>query len=207
MKTLQISTTTNFQISRLLLASIIFMVLSMAFSKLNAQTTFQAIPVASTIKVLGSSNLHDWTMIDERPTASAVFSLQDGKISDLTGLTFSMLVKELKSKEDLLNTRAYKAMEADKYTNISFKLTSATISPLPNNHFQIKAYGKLQICGVTKDVILIASAIQNADKSVSCGGTEKLKMSDYGIAPPSFMFGALKVVDEVSINFNLKFKN
>jgi polyisoprenoid-binding protein YceI len=86
-------------------------------------------------------------------------------------------------------------------------MTSATVAPTQGNNYQIKAYGKLQIAGVTKDVMLLANAVQNSDKTINCSGTEKLKMSDYGIKPPTFMLGALKVADEVNINFNLKFKD
>jgi polyisoprenoid-binding protein YceI len=65
----------------------------------------------------------------------------------------------------------------------------------------------MQISGVTKDIVLYADAVQNSDQTVSCTGTAKLKMSDYGISPPTFMLGALKVKDDVTINYNLKFKN
>lgn len=175
--------------------------------QLSAQTSYQSIPTNSSITVQGSSNLHDWTMKDEIMNAGAAFIFKDGKLSDMTALNFSMKVSDLKSSEDLLNSRAYKAMNAEQYPSIVFKLTSATATPLANGHYTIKAIGKLQISGVTKDVVLYADAVQNSDKTISCTGSNKLKMSEYGIKPPTFMFGALKVTDEVTINFNLKFKN
>lgn len=181
--------------------------LLLATLQLSAQTSYQSIPANSSITVLGSSNLHDWTMKDEVMSAGAAFIFKDGKLNDMTALNFSMKVTDLKSSEDLLNSRAYKAMNAEQYPNIVFKLTSATATPLANGHYTIKAYGKLQISGVTKDVVLYADAVQNSDKTITCTGSDKLKMSEYGIKPPTFMFGALKVTDEVTINFNLKFKN
>lgn len=181
--------------------------LLLATLQLSAQTSYQSIPANSSITVKGSSNLHDWTMKDEILNAGAAFIFKDGKLSDMTALNFSMKVTDLKSSEDLLNSRAYKAMNAEKYPTIVFKLTSATSTPLTNGHYTIKASGKLQISGITKDVVLYADAVQNGDKTISCTGSDKLKMSDYGIKPPTFMFGALKVTNEVTINFNLKFKN
>ncbi|OAQ40269.1 hypothetical protein A5893_04765 [Pedobacter psychrophilus] len=184
-----------------------FFILAFTAFNLSAQTSYQSIPANSSIKVSGSSNLHDWTMKDEVLTAASAFIFKDGKLSDMTALSFSTKVVNLKSDEDLLNSRAYKALNTEKYSTINFKLTSATVTPLANGHFTIKAIGKLQISGATKDVVLYADAIQNSDKTISCNGSEKLKMSEYGVKPPTFMLGALKVTDEVTINYNLKFKN
>lgn len=207
MKTLEYPTTSSSNLKRGLAISI-FLLLALTVFKLSAQTTsYQSIPSNSSVKVTGSSNLHDWTMKDEVLTAEAAFIFKDGKLVDMTALNFTMKVKNLKSDEELLNTRAYKAMNADKYSSINFKLSSASATPLSNGHYTIKAYGKLQISGVSKDVILYADAVQNNDQTITCSGTEKLKMSDYGISPPSFMFGALKVKDDLNISFNLKFKN
>jgi polyisoprenoid-binding protein YceI len=208
MKTSKYYPTTVLNHSKKLLVAASFFAASFTSLSANAQkTSYQSIPVTSTVKVLGNSNIHKWNMNNERLASQAAFTFKDGKLSDLSGFSFTMQVKDLKSDEELLNSRAHKALNAEKYTTITFKMTSATVAPTQGNNYQIKAYGKLQIAGVTKDVMLLANAIQNADKTISCSGTEKLKMSDYGIKPPTFMLGALKVADEVNINFNLKFKD
>lgn len=207
MKTLRYPAITNSLVRRGLLV-IILLLLVITVLNVSAQTTsYQSIPATSNVKVSGKSNLHDWTMENDHLVALVAFTFKDGKLDDMSALNLSFKVKELKSKEDLLNSRAYKAMNADKYPTINFKLSSASVTPLSNGHFTIKASGKLQIAGTTKDVIIYADAIQNADKTINCLGTEKIKMSEYGIKPPSFMFGALKVVDDVTISFNIKFKD
>lgn len=207
MKTLQHPNPAFSQLKKGLFLLMLFLFPLTVFN-LNAQTTsYQSIPTNSTVKVSGSSNLHDWVMKGETLTAGSAFIFKNGKLNDMTALNFSMKVTNLKSEESLLNSRAYKAMDADKYTTVNFKLSSATVTPLANGHYTIKALGKLQISAVTKDVVLYADAVQNSDKTISCTGYEKLKMSEYGIKPPSFMLGALKVTDEVTFNFNLKFKN
>lgn len=208
MKTSKYYSTTILNHSKKLLVAIIFFVASLTSLSANAQKiSYQSIPSTSTVKVLGNSNIHKWNMSDQKLSSQAAFTFKDGKLDDLSVFSFTMQVKDLKSDEELLNTRAHKALNADKFTTITFKMTSATVAPTQGNNYQIKAYGKLQIAGVTKDVMLLANAIQNSDKTINCSGTEKLKMSDYGIKPPTFMLGALKVADEVNINFNLKFKD
>lgn len=188
-----------------LILTFLFMITGLS---LNAQTiNYQSVPINSSIKVSGTSNIHDWTMKSEVLNANAAFNFRDGKLNDVTALNFSMKVANLKGKEDLLTTRAHKAMNAAKFTTIAFKLNSATATPLANGQYTIKAIGELEISGTTKVVTLYANALLNSDKSISCSGTHKLKMSEFGVAPPSFMLGALKVKDDVAITYNLKFKN
>ena len=71
--------------------------------------------------------------------------------------------------------------------------------PLP-----YKATGQLTIAGVQKDVALTGTAQPQADTLVM-NGQYDLRMSDYGIKPPTLLLGAIKVADPVVIHFHLKF--
>lgn len=173
-----------------------------------AQTAFNTRSFGSEIQVNGTSNLHDWSMKGSGLSCEAQFTVNSASVLQLltlNGLNFSMPVTNLKSGESLLNTRAYKAMNAEKYSHINFKMSSATISPQGNNRYIIKANGQLTISGVTREVSLQASSSILADHTVVITGSKKIKMSEFGIKPPSFMLGALRTGDEVTIDFNLKF--
>lgn len=164
----------------------------------QAQTAYKVAP-GSQIKVNGTSNIHDWTMAATGFTCDAQITEQG---QDVSALTFTMPVKNLKGKEDLLNTRAYKALKADQHNKITFKLTSATTVPQQK---VVKATGQLTIAGVTKEVPVQVNYSESGDE-VTFTGAKKIKMSEFKIDPPSFMMGALKVADEVTINLNLKLK-
>jgi polyisoprenoid-binding protein YceI len=189
--------------------AIIITIGTLTSSNLLAQTTYNTkIANNSEVKVLGTSNLHDWTMKVKGVTCDAQFTVKPGssvQLLDINSLSFSMPVKNLKSDEDLMDTRAYKALKAEKYTLILFKLVSAEITPQQNNQYQIKATGNLTISGVSREVTLLANGFINADKSISVTGAKKIKMSDFNVTPPSFMLGALRTGDEVNIQFSLKF--
>ena len=156
------------------------------------------------VKVSGSSNLHDWTMEAKNGVIEASLNLASN-VSYLAGiqsLTFNLPVKNLKSTEgSLMDTRAYDALKADKYANISFKLLSATPFANEFNKSQFKVVGELTICGVTKQIGMVAHATKNADGTVTITGQQKLKMTQFNIRPPSFMFGALKVTDNLTIDY------
>ncbi|RRN76707.1 YceI family protein [Pseudoxanthomonas sp. SGD-10] len=157
--------------------------------------------VGSSVKVNGTSNIHDWTMEAKTIPAEVVLEVEGTEVKGIKSLNLTLPVKSLKGKEDLLNTRAYKAMKEDAHKNISFKMTSGSVA-----QNVIKVNGTLTIAGVSKPVALQAKASVNADGTVTVVGSRKLKMSDHGIAPPSFMLGALKVVDDITIEYNLKLK-
>jgi hypothetical protein len=43
-----------------------------------------------------------------------------------------------------------------------------------------------------------------ADGKATAQGEQDVLMTDFGIKPPSFMFGTLKVGNEIKVKFNLK---
>ncbi len=106
-----------------------------------------------------------------------------------------------------MDNRTYKTLNADKYPKITFKLNSAVVTTLQKNKYLIKATGDLVIAGTSQTIVLDVTAVVNADKTISCTGSEKLKLTDYKIEPPSFMLGAMKVKNDLTIQFNLIYKN
>ena len=148
-------------------------------NQLQAQTAFNTKAFNSEVKVLGTSNLHDWTMKGSGLTCEAQFTVNAASIFQLlslNGLTFSIPVNNLKSSEGLLNTRAYKALNAEKYTHINFKLAAAAITPQGNNRYQIKATGMLTISGQSREVTLVANSTTQPDRTVIVTGSKKIKM-------------------------------
>jgi polyisoprenoid-binding protein YceI len=158
------------------------------------------------MKLSGTSTLHNWTMTAQNFKSEAQFVVKAGQLNSLKSLTFLMAVADLKSGESGLDKNAYKALKADNFKSISYKLTSATVLPGKGNKFEIKTEGSLTIAGVTKEVIVYVYAIVNANETITCTGSEKLNMTDFGIKPPKFMFGAMKTGDAITLDFTFIYK-
>jgi hypothetical protein len=161
------------------------------------------------IKVLGTSNLHNWSMEAKDVTCSAKFSFGPagtGLPQSLVALDLVIPIHNLKSGESLMDSRAYTALKADKFGTIAFTSTSAVIVPGQKNQFQVKSTGTMTIAGVPRQVLLVVACQVNTDGSITCSGSQELKMTDYQIKPPSFMLGALKTGDLLTINFSLILK-
>jgi polyisoprenoid-binding protein YceI len=172
-----------------------------------AQSTYKlASEKDNTLKVLGTSNVHDWTMTAKDIESSGVFKFNaNNELIDLNSLKFTVVAKSLKSEKSSMDTRTYKSIKADQFPKITYQLTFATVTIVQANKYSIQTSGTLTIAGKTQSIAMKVMAFVNADRSISIHGTEKLILTDYGIEPPSFMLGAMKVGNDLVIQFNLTY--
>ena len=162
------------------------------------------------VKVSGGSNVHDWKMAAQNPSCDAAFGPLSGEENvpkSLSSLNFSVNTKSLKSEHSSMDGRTYKTLKADDFPKITFKLTTANITPVKQHKFTVKATGVLTIAGTAKSITMLVNGEVKDDGSIVCIGQQKLKLTDFNIQPPSFMLGAMKVDNDLTIDFNLNFKN
>lgn len=157
------------------------------------------------ILITGTSTLHDWEMKSNNGQLSATFILTNDKLTSVASLSFTMPSESLKSGHGMMDNNTYKALKTSAYRDISFVLSSVIVTPQDANTYLLKCFGKLTIAGTTHETDLVVILKWNpADKSFSCTGTKKLKMTDYNVKPPVIMMGAIKTGDDISITYNLK---
>ncbi len=171
----------------------------------RSQATYSSSTVDLTVS--GTSTLHDWDMKSVKANCTATFTLNNaGQITDLTALSFSTPTSALKSEHTAMDNNAYKALKTDKNPSISYTLTSAVVTPGQGGAVSVKTSGKLTIAGTTKDVEILALVKPNADNSLNVTGSRSISMKDFNMQPPSFMLGAVKTGNDVTLKFNLTLK-
>lgn len=165
-----------------------------------AQTNYKQSP-ESYITIAGTSTLHEWTMSSSSPQlVAAIETGAEGGVKEVKSLVLMVQSQSLKSANKGMDKNAYSALKVDKYKSISFSMSSSAIQ---NN--VIKCLGDLNIAGVTKQVSVDATCTMKGDKSsLLCTGSKALKMSDYKVEAPSFMFGTVRTGDEITISFNIE---
>lgn len=178
------------------------------FQNASAQSVYKLTPGKdATIKVLGTSNVHDWALTSVAIESQGEFKLDnDGQLRSVSAFSLALNAKSLKSEHESMDKRTYKTMKADQYPKVTYKLSSATITAVQKNKFTIKATGDLTIAGVTQTIVMTINAVTNSDNTITCTGSENIKLTDYKIDPPSFMLGAMKVKNDLTIQFNLTYK-
>ena len=177
---------------------------------LSAQQVYKILAAKDIdMKLSGTSTLHNWVMKAQTFTGEAQFVFNVDNISQLKSiksLSFNLIVTDLKSGEKGLDKNAYKALKTDLYKDILYKLTSAAVMPKKDGKYLIKAQGELTIAGVTKVVTMDVFAVINKDGSITCKGSNKLKMTDYKVKPPKFMLGTMKTGDDITLAYTMTYK-
>ena len=92
--------------------------------------------------------------------------------------------KTLKSGKSAMDNNAYKAIQADKYTNISFTATAVNMG-------KGTMTGKLTVTNTVKTITVPVNVTKNGN-SYTVWGQANIKMSDYGVTPPAFMMNTVK---------------
>lgn len=151
----------------------------------------------SYITIAGTSTLHDWTMTSLELNVQASLEVSTAGISQLKSLILTVPASSLKSAHKAMDKNAYAALKADKFKSIQFTVLSTTIQKNA-----VQASGNLTIAGVTKPVQIEATCT-NSNGTIICTGSKKIKMSDFQVEAPVFMFGTVKTGDEITISFNL----
>lgn len=206
--TKKLSTMKNLFTHKYRLPAIVILVFSGLFFSIgaSAQTKYESVGGVK-ITIEGTSNIHDWDMKSEKGFCSGIFDVSNtGALTGMSYLNFSVPAESLKSEHSAMDKNTYKALNTSKYAQINFTAVSASIKQ-NGNGYVLTAKGRLTISGVTKDVVLTANGVMNADKTIAYTGSYQLKMTDYNVQPPSIMFGAIKTGDAVTVKFNLLLKS
>jgi polyisoprenoid-binding protein YceI len=157
-----------------------------------------------TVTIFGTSNLHNWNETVGIVTGDCNLSLNADGSFNLEKLYLDMNVNSIKSTEGgVMNRNTYKALKSDTHPDIIFSIETPIKAGSPET--TISAQGFLSIAGVTKPITMQVKVSMQMQGNLTFEGSQTIKMTDYGITPPTALFGTLKTGDEITINFKTKF--
>jgi polyisoprenoid-binding protein YceI len=177
---------------------ILFMLFFSLAPNVLAQTTYKVSDESKMI-IKGTSTLHDWESDVTQLQGEAQVELK-GQQPQFQQVDISIPVESIKSGKGAMDKNTYKALEEEEYPNIQFSLNE--IESIDQK--TIKATGDLTVAGNTQTVVVNAEyEIKSADQ-ISLKGSHSLKMTDFGIEPPTAVFGTIKTGDEITIDYTLR---
>jgi len=186
----------------------------------SPDTTRTAAAVAlgpgSALWIEGTSTMHDFesrshevalTLERERATAdpaNAADLLRLIRDAAVRGVTVRVPVASLRSEKSGLHKNLRKTMKAETYPDVSFHLDRYDLAAGASgaDTIGIEADGSLTIAGQEHRVRLAARAYAGGG-GVWLEGSQALRMSEYGIKPPTMMLGTLRVGDRVTVRYRL----
>ena len=160
------------------------------------------------VTIHGTSNHDDWDETVGKVTGSRSVNINSDESFDLNALRIVMNVRSIKSKSSVMTDKTFMALKADAHPEISFTLTSPLKSvQAASAGSTISAKGNLTIAGVKKAVTLQAKVSMPKHGTLLFEGSESIKMTDYGISPPTALFGMMKTGDVITLHFKTSFTN
>lgn len=182
-------------------------------SPLAAQQSvrMQLLP-GSTLSVEGTSTLHGFTCKTDK--MEAFIDVDPAfRVKQLTEVPHPIVktrvvvpVKSLKCGDGKMDGNMYETLKADENPTITYVLSSYALvdGSATESAFAANTEGQLTIVGQERTIAMPIKATRGADGSATATGKYSFLMTDFGIRPPKFMFGALKVGNQVVVTFNIK---
>jgi polyisoprenoid-binding protein YceI len=141
----------------------------------------------------------------ESPTPGAVAAVLAGEKS-VGAIEVAVPTDRLDCKNGTMNAHMLKALKAKEHPVIAFRVSSYELSRAEAG-VEVQLTGTLILGGVEKTIAITAQATPSDDGALHVTGTHELRMSDYGLKPPSLMLGTMRVHDKIKVGFDIVLKD
>ncbi len=146
----------------------------------------------SSLTIDGTSTLHDWTVTANTMTGTAKKEGAAPKEID-----FEVVVADIISERGAtMDKKMHDALKKEENPKVIFKLVEVKDESI--------FVGTLNIAGQEKTVE-IPVQMEAGGSALKLTGEQKLTLQDYGMEPPTAMFGSIIVGDDVTVKFDLVF--
>ncbi len=185
-------------------AMLLSLISLLSFASSEVLMTFKTNKAQSSIKIDGTSTLHDWEMMAEDLSGTMDVEILTDSIN-IKDLSLIVPVKSLKSGNSGMDNNAYKTLKAENHPLIKYRFTSLKkMEKTGTNTFKLLTNGKLTVGGKTQ-ILAIPLTATLKNKGIELSGTTSFPMSNFNLQPPTFMFGTVTTGDDITIQFNINF--
>src|SRR3984885_10746220 len=159
------------------------------------------------VTIHGTSNIRDWKDSVGTVTGDMVaVPDQDGTV-DVQAIHIRMEVRSIKSDMGSgMDNKTYTALKADANPEITFLLnTPVKLTQVDPGGHALSIKGSLTLAGVSRPVIMQVSSFTLGQGKLRFEGSQEINMTDYGVKPPTALFGTIRARPEISIQFKTNF--
>jgi polyisoprenoid-binding protein YceI len=105
-----------------------------------------------------------------------------------------------------MNDHMLEALKAKENPEIVFRLSSYDLAK-GTESVQVTLNGTLSLGGKEKPITVTAEAKDVGNGALRVTGTQEIHMKEFGLKPPSLMFGTMKVGELVKVKYDLLLKD
>jgi polyisoprenoid-binding protein YceI len=200
----------SFRRAAVLISGVFLIFPAIAFSSAPPVTPYVSSPDPGQALVSGTSTLHNWTVKSSiiKGTAAFTGNWKAGATPPIALQSIELVipVDSLKSTEGSgMDNTMYDAMKLKQFPTITYKLTKATLKSPPAKEGETYSFdttGGLTVAGVLRPVSLDLEIVSQDDGRITIATDIGLKMSAYGITPPTAMLGMIKSGAAITVKVN-----
>jgi polyisoprenoid-binding protein YceI len=161
------------------------------------------------VTIDGTSSLRDWTEKVGDVTGDMTAMLNEDGSVGLSSIRICMRVLSIKSDMGrVMDNKTYEALKATAHPEILFTISvPMRLVQVRDGKTAIPVKGELTLAGVCKPVTMLVKTFEIRQGNLSFEGSQRINMSDYGVKPPSALFGTMRAGPEITIHFNTNFIN
>ena len=191
--------------SRSIYYHIVFVMLGIGATIFPFNSTWRFAPETASLTVEGTSTVHDWTCEAGSFVAAATAKTDaaSAAFQALQSVTFSMPSDALECKNRTMNRKTRNALLSDEHPEVHYQMQKSDVVSSSDDRVELSVSGTLSVAGQDRTVEMTVTATDQDDGSVLVNGSLPLKMTDFGIKPPTALLGTLKTGDEITVHFEV----
>jgi polyisoprenoid-binding protein YceI len=158
------------------------------------------------VSIHGTFSIHSWSETVQKVSGELVGTVNSDGGAAIQSIRMVMEVRSIKSDMgSVMDNKTFKALKADADPEITFLITAPFIIRSSTGGDTVSLQGHLTLAGVTRPVIMRVLSFKAAQGTLSIEGEQNIKMTDFGVKPPSALFGVMKASPDITINFKTDF--
>jgi polyisoprenoid-binding protein YceI len=115
-------------------------------------------------------------------------------------------VERLDCRNGTMNEHMRKALKAKEFQTIVFRASTYDLARSADS-VTVALNGTLTLGGVEKPITIKALAKPGPNGTLLVSGTREVRMTEFGLKPPTLMLGTMKVDERVTVGFDVVLKN
>ena len=115
-------------------------------------------------------------------------------------------VERLDCRNGTMNEHLRKSLKAKENPTVVFRADTYDLAR-SGDSVAVTLNGSLTLGGVAKPITVKALAKEGANGTLIVSGTREVRMTEFGLKPPTLMLGTLKVDEKITVGFDVVLKN
>jgi len=152
------------------------------------------------VKITGTSTLHDWTVEASEVIDYPESLMISSSAGEIDSFSFRVAVASMDGgRGPSMNNKIYKALLSDDHPYIHYVQTKPAVLAETGDESSL-----ISMAGVSQEYEVEVSVLSEGDQ-LQFTTARDIQLSDFGIEPPSAMFGQIKTGDDITVHFTFTY--